>query len=68
MYFDRFDVCEAYYLAFSHCHSGQFSKEYRRLCKMQHYFNPRTNLSVDSLSENAKTIYDNLCEKLLVLT
>jgi hypothetical protein len=31
MYFDRFDICEAYYLAFSHCHGGQWSKEYEAL-------------------------------------
>ena len=65
MYFDRFDICEAYYLAFSHCHNGQWSEEYARLCKMRKYFKPSPLLSVESLSDNAKEIYDNVCARLL---
>ncbi len=65
MYFDRFDVCEAYYLALSHCHGGQWSDEYARLCKMRKYFKPSPLLSVESLSDNAKEIYNNVCARLL---
>jgi hypothetical protein len=65
MYFDRFDIAEAYYLAFNHCHSGQWSNEYARLCKMQQYFKPSILLSYESLTENGKVIYDNVCSKLL---
>lgn len=54
MYFDRFDICEAYYLALSHCHGGQWSTEYSRLCKLTKYFTPARNLSVESLSDNAR--------------
>lgn len=64
MYFDRFDIAEAYYLALSHCHGGQWSREYKRLCHMQRYFTPSPMLSVESLSENAREIYDSVCEKL----
>jgi hypothetical protein len=65
MYFDRFDICEAYFLALSHCHGGQWSTEYARLCKLMRYFKPSPFLSVDSLTENARVIYDNACEKML---
>ena len=65
MYFDRFDICEAYYLAFSHCHNGQWSEEYSRMSNMKKYFKPSPLLSVESLSENAKAIYDDVCSRLL---
>ena len=67
MYWDRFDICEAWYLALSHCHSGQWSDTYARLCKLTRpgFFKPSAGLSIGSLNENAKAIYDNACEKLL---
>lgn len=65
MYFDRFDICEAYYLALSHCHGGQWSPEYKRLCKLLSYFRPSPLLCVGSLSENALEIYKNACTKFL---
>lgn len=65
MFFDRFDICEAWYLALTHCHGGQWSKEYLRLCKMQKYFRPSPLMSVDSLSENAKVIYYEACKKMI---
>jgi hypothetical protein len=63
MYFDRFDICEAYYLYFSDYHTGQWSREYERLSKMSRYFKPSPNLSLETLSENAREIYDALVEK-----
>ena len=65
MYFDRFDICEAYYLALTHCHGGQWSDEYRRLCKMQTYFKPRSSLSQETLTTNAREIYNTVCFRLL---
>lgn len=65
VYFDRFDICEAWYLALCHCHGGQWSKEYARLCKMQSYFRPSPLLSVESLTDNGKEIYKNACARLL---
>jgi len=65
MYFDRFDICEAYFLALSHCHGGQWSREYARLCKLGQYFRPAPSLSVDTLSDNARVIYDNACARML---
>lgn len=64
-YFDRYDIVEAYYLAYTHCHAGQWSKEYARLCKMQKYFKPSILMGCDTLTENGKLIYDNVCNKLL---
>jgi len=65
MYFDRFDIVEAYYLALSECHSGQWSREYARLCKIMRYFKPRHSLSTETLTENGREIYVALCIKLL---
>ena len=64
-YFDRFDICEAYYLALSHCHGGQWSREYARLCCMADYFRPRPTLTVDTLSDNAREIYERACARML---
>lgn len=64
-YFDRFDICEAYYLFASLYHSGQFSKEYRifgRLNRMG--FNlGHSGLSYERLSENARGIFIRLAAK-----
>lgn len=65
MHFDRFDICEAYYLALSHCHGGQWSREYERLCAMRRYFNPSIWLTVDSLTENGREIYEAACARML---
>lgn len=65
MYFDRFDIVEAWYLALSHCHGGQWSREYARLCRLLKTFKPSPMLDVDSLSENGRVIYESACAKLL---
>jgi hypothetical protein len=62
---DRFDICEAYYLALSHCHGGQWSPEYARLCAMARYFKPSPMLSVDTLSGNSRDIYERACARFL---
>lgn len=65
MNFDRFDICEAYFLALSHCHGGQWSREYARLCHLQTYFKPSPLLSVETLNDNAREIYENACARFL---
>lgn len=65
MYFDRFDICEAYFLALSHCHGGQWSREYARLCKLMAYFKPSPMLSIETLSDNGREIYDSACDRFL---
>jgi hypothetical protein len=74
MYFDRFDICEAYLVLEWDYHTGGWLQErpsnVRRgerrgyvgestdvqLHRMQ--FRPRPSLSYDTLSENAKDIYE----------
>jgi len=63
MFFDRFDVAEAYYLFFCHYHEGQASAKYRRLSKMTRYFKPSPLLSVETLNENGREIYEALVQK-----
>lgn len=60
MEFNRFDICEAWYLFLSETHEGQFSESYERLCKLRRIFTPKPNLDYDRLSPNGRDIYDNL--------
>ena len=62
MYWDRFDICEAYYCYMMLHHGGQWSKEYalsgtfhRLGFKLSPLFRDET-----SLSENGRVIYDGL--------
>lgn len=64
-YFDRFDIAEAWYLALSHCHGGQWSREYARLSKLSRSFTPSPFLSVKNLTENGREIYDAACRRML---
>lgn len=59
--FDRFDICEAFYLFATHYHTGQGSSTYAifgRLARLG--FSPSPLLSLDTLNENASAIYANL--------
>jgi hypothetical protein len=60
MNFDRFDICEAWYLWLSENHGGQGSVEYSRLSSLLNFFSPRPSLSYETLSENAQMIYDGI--------
>lgn len=65
MYFDRFDICEAYYLFAMLYHGGQFSKEYEifgRLEKIKFCPSPLFR-DENSLSENGREIFDALVKK-----
>lgn len=64
MYFNRFDICDAYYIFAANYHGGQFSKEYRYFGRLENCrYRPAPSLSEETLSENAKEIYDNLVSK-----
>lgn len=64
MYFDRWDICQAYYCYFSLYHNGQWSIEYERLCKMgKYYHSGHRGVSEQSLSDNAREIYKQLLER-----
>jgi hypothetical protein len=61
MWFDRFDIVEAFYCYMVDYHGGQSSKEYRLtgvFAKLE--FSPRPNLDADTLTENGRAIYDAL--------
>lgn len=60
MYFDRFDIAEAWYLFLTNYHHGQWSKGYRRLCKLQESFTPGMCFDWHTLTDNGKAIYENL--------
>ena len=60
-FFDRFDILEAYYIFGCQYSAGQFSKEYKYICRaIAVGFKPASNLNVNSLSYNGREIYDNL--------
>jgi hypothetical protein len=67
LYFDRFDICEAYYLFAVYYHLGQWSKEYEIFGRLQKIgFNkPYLNdlkTEYKRLSENGKMIFKGLIE------
>ena len=63
--FDRFDICEAYYLYSMLYHRGWGSYQYeisKRLARCQ--FKARPSLTDrESLTENGQMIYDSLIER-----
>jgi|21_taG_2_1085346.scaffolds.fasta_scaffold103418_1 hypothetical protein len=64
MYFDRFDIAQAYYLFFMDYHEGQTSEKYKRLCQIGEYLTCSPMFEgYKSLSENGKAIYQSLEEK-----
>ena len=64
MYWNRFDIVEAYYSFLSDYHCGQWDSKYSRLCKVLRYFKPsRSFYGYRSLTLNGKAIYDNLVRR-----
>ena len=63
MEYCRYDICEAYYLYLSEYHSGQWSKDYKRLSKMNKYFKPSINLCYENLTDLGRAVYDNLVKE-----
>jgi len=62
-YFERFDICEAYYLFASHYHGGQNSTEYRIFGRLDRMRFKARDLSYARLSENGRAIYLNLASQ-----
>lgn len=69
MYFDRIDICEAYFVYAMLWHGGQFTKEYKIFGRLNAIpFKPRQSLKdEDGLSENGKTLYLSLVARKEVL-
>ncbi len=68
MYFDRFDIVEAYHLWFTHYYDGMFHPNYIRRCRIEEnlQFVPSMSHEYDFLTENGKYIYDELQAKKFV--
>ena len=63
-YFDRFDVCEAYYLFATDYHEGQWSETYRIFGRLQQLrFQPSPGLSRRSLTSNGRQILASLIRR-----
>ena len=62
MYWDRFDICEAWYAFSVDHHRGQFSSQYAIQGRLQAmgYRPGYGGVTYDALTENGKAIYDNL--------
>lgn len=74
--FDRFDICEAYYVAEMDWNVGGWLRERssnqrrREACSIQLgriNFKPSMNLCYETLSENGKEIYHDLLQRLGLL-
>jgi hypothetical protein len=64
MYFNRFDIIEAYYLFGCNYHSGQWSKEYAYTGRCLNMgFRPSPLLDEESLTDNGREIYNSLVER-----
>lgn len=69
IYFDSFDICEAYWLYYCLWHRGGLTRRCywqgrgiaTQLSRM--HFHPAPSLDLDSLSENGRAIYDSLVAK-----
>ena len=62
-YFDRFDICEAYYCYVTLHHNGQWSKEYLLHSVFDRlHFKCRDSVThdPDKLSDNGRAIFDRL--------
>ncbi len=72
MYFDRFDICEAYYCLEYDYNIGGILTD-RPACRERNEsvgvqlrrlrFRPRPSLSSDTLTENGRAIYDSAVER-----
>lgn len=66
MYWNRFDICEAWYVFAMLWHGGQWSPEYLIFGRLQQIgFRPSLSLSrgPESLNDNGREIYDRLVSK-----
>ena len=65
MFFDRFDICEAWWVFLAEYHSGVNGPgfaPYNRLSQLAHVdFNPGPGINTrDDLTDNGQAIYDDL--------
>lgn len=58
----RYDIVEGHYWFYTDWHSGQWSREYERLCKITRYFRPGAGHNGPT-SYESQHVYDQLVEK-----
>jgi len=62
--FDRYDVCDAYYLYAALYHGGQWTLDYEIFGRLHAIgYKPNRTLSVETLGSNARLIFDELVAK-----
>jgi hypothetical protein len=62
-YFNRFDICEAHYLALAHCYGASAARN-RRLRRLSGFFTPRPMLAVENLTANGRGIFEVACSRI----
>ena len=63
MYFDRFDIVQAYYLFYLFHYGGMFTT-LQRLRHIKKYYRPNpSDQLLSGLTENGRVIYDRLVER-----
>jgi len=60
---DRVTLVEAYYVWLTDHHTGQWSPEYRRLCRIRRYYRPWPDVSYQTLSPDGREVYRELCHR-----
>jgi hypothetical protein len=60
MEWNRFDICEAWYIFLKDNNKGQFSYRYKQLSHLKTFFKPAPGRTRENLSENAKEILASL--------
>ena len=61
---DRFDICEAWYVFSVLWHGGAADPIYSYVGRLHNMgFKPAANLGLDTLSENGTEIYRQLCRR-----
>ncbi|MAW05593.1 MAG: hypothetical protein CL918_03515 [Deltaproteobacteria bacterium] len=65
MYFDRFDICSAYWTYANDYHEGQFSSIYKIFGRLNNlrFISSACFVGYEDLSENGKEIYNSLVER-----
>ena len=64
MYFDRFDIVQAYYLFYVHYHGGIPCGSYQRLSYIKTVYRPNpSDQHLSGLTDNGRAIYDRLVER-----
>ena len=64
---NRFDICDAYYLIGRDYHGGQWSKEYAILGRLYKLgYKPKQDMKKSDLSKNALHIYYSYIERELM--